>query len=1112
MPTPPYRVKALYEYRSDHADDLSFDAGQHITVDSVEDEEWLRGSYEADGERRQGMFPRNFVQEVRQAPQPPVVRPQSNDDTQRATQAAPEQHESPTRVQAAPAAMQSTRPEESVLAERRSDEPAAKAAIDEPATEPAQTTQSRAELPHLDTAVEKPAQQTAKTPVTPAAESAAPAQRSVKSSSFKDRIAAFNNPAAAPVAPKPMPKPSLAKKPFVAPPPSKESYVAPAPAPRATQPASISRAPTMEPDAAAEPVRASIKDDEDADLAPKMSLKDRIAALQNERAQQAAKRAAAESGPAEQVTSTTAADTAEDDDFEAKDSSTTTDAPRPLARTESHRSQRSLHAQRTGSSVQSPPQLPTAVPMARSSLDDEEPLETAEEESENATTSEPTAEAAPEETDEDPEEARRRQIRERMAKMSGMGMGMHMALGMPGMGPRPTKPKTAQRQSPYVEDVAAPAAQREEEVEEERELPRAVPMPGLPTMPLPETARPQTQDSDVVPQADETVATETQAQGTAATPVLARSPTMPPHARQASIKSIRSIQPGTYDADHANAPLASPPIVPTSPRMATIPQSSYFAPPAEEEPLDPAPTPVVGSPPQVPLPGQTASPPRLARRSTDLSRAAAPPVPISPPQLPRQSIEQTLRSSPGDASSEDESHEPAIGQSSSAARAIPPMRAAAPPVPSQTRPAAPLPPTSGRPPIPSQHFAGTSEDDSDSPAPPSRVHPAALKVLRQESQPQSMASESEGEGYAADDDTDAASVLDTKRQSAFEPSSPVERRSLPPMPRIAPPPPRSVPMPPSNLQTQSLGIGLDQSDDTARDTHEDTTPGADDYTSEVEPRRSLARRSTDRGKRSTDVGRSENYAARDVDLSGSTDWFNGTNTPPPGLANRSDLLWEMDENTKTQRGKTVVTKEIYVLYHDLSQSVISGTLGAGEQRPVFKQEHQAPPPLPSRDDLERAHARFGSRLLSAAKSKENTSVGSGDAAALIAECTRSLDGALGPIGTRSFGVAIYTNIGNASVNSIDEILPGDVLHFRNAKLQGHKGAMKSKYAVEVGKPDHCGVVVEWDGTKKKVKVLEQVPHGKGAKVTANSYKLNDLKSGEIKVFRVIGRDYVGWQS
>lgn len=60
---PPCDVKALYEYRSEHEDDLNFDAEQVIHVHAVEDEEWLNGSYEdSTGKKHVGMFPKSFVE------------------------------------------------------------------------------------------------------------------------------------------------------------------------------------------------------------------------------------------------------------------------------------------------------------------------------------------------------------------------------------------------------------------------------------------------------------------------------------------------------------------------------------------------------------------------------------------------------------------------------------------------------------------------------------------------------------------------------------------------------------------------------------------------------------------------------------------------------------------------------------------------------------------------------------------------------------------------------------------------------------------------------------------------------------------------------------------
>lgn len=64
--------------------------------------------------------------------------------------------------------------------------------------------------------------------------------------------------------------------------------------------------------------------------------------------------------------------------------------------------------------------------------------------------------------------------------------------------------------------------------------------------------------------------------------------------------------------------------------------------------------------------------------------------------------------------------------------------------------------------------------------------------------------------------------------------------------------------------------------------------------------------------------------------------------------------------------------------------------------------------------------------------------------------------------------------------------------------------------MEVGKPEHVAVVVDWDGTKKKIRAYEQGREKK--KVTVEGYKMADLRSGECKVWRVVGREWVGWDA
>lgn len=253
------------------------------------------------------------------------------------------------------------------------------------------------------------------------------------------------------------------------------------------------------------------------------------------------------------------------------------------------------------------------------------------------------------------------------------------------------------------------------------------------------------------------------------------------------------------------------------------------------------------------------------------------------------------------------------------------------------------------------------------------------------------------------------------------------------------------------------------------------------------------------------------YIASDIDLGTSSQWWAYQNTPPPIFQNRPDILFEIEETTNQKRGgKTTISKDVYVLYPDYSQTVITARFDPRDVGDVIlEQRHEPPPARLRQDQLEAAHARFGQRILDSANSKHNTVVGDGSPAALVLELIRPLPSALLPVGTRAYGALIYANIANASVQQFDEIRPGDIITFRNAKFQGKHGPVHTKYSVDVGKPDHVGVVVDWDGTKKKVRAWEQGRENK--KVKMESFKVGDLKSGEVRVWRVMGRSWVGWE-
>ena len=293
---------------------------------------------------------------------------------------------------------------------------------------------------------------------------------------------------------------------------------------------------------------------------------------------------------------------------------------------------------------------------------------------------------------------------------------------------------------------------------------------------------------------------------------------------------------------------------------------------------------------------------------------------------------------------------------------------------------------------------------------------------------------------------------------------------------------------------------------------------APQQSSDINRTKSQARRSMEQSRPTGEHG----FIASDIDVAQSSYWWAQENVPPPSLQNRQDILYEVETSTSTKRGgKATVSRDVYVLYMDYSQSTITAIFDAVEAHNVtFEQRHERPPPAPRQDQLEGASSQFGARIAEAAHSRQNNTVGDGSPNAFVLDLIKPLaaTGVLAPVGTRAYGALVYANLANASTQQSDEIRPGDVVTFRNAKFAGHKGTMHAKYATEAGRPghDHVGVVLDWDGTKKKIRVWEQgreeAKGGKkgGGKVHEESYKVGDLKSGEVRVYRVMGRSWVGW--
>lgn len=277
-------------------------------------------------------------------------------------------------------------------------------------------------------------------------------------------------------------------------------------------------------------------------------------------------------------------------------------------------------------------------------------------------------------------------------------------------------------------------------------------------------------------------------------------------------------------------------------------------------------------------------------------------------------------------------------------------------------------------------------------------------------------------------------------------------------------------------------------------------------------------------KRSMDQPRgNDGYIATDVDMGETTQWWTQRDLPPPIFQNRTDVLVEVEESQSSKRGgKTTISKDVYVIFMDYSQTVITARFDARDPTDVvFEQRHEPPPQRLRQDQLENFWQLYGARMADAAAAKKDSVVGDGSPRALVLELLAPFRDALLPVGTRAYGAPVYANIANASVQQFDEIRAGDIITLRNARFQGKHGTMHQKYAMDVGMiaptgrsgtmtQEHVAVVADWDGTKKKIRAWEQ--GREKTKVRMESFRLGDLKSGEVRVWRVVGRQWVGWET
>ena len=509
-----FKVKSIYAYASNHDDDLPFPIGQIITVTEEEDADWYCGEYTDDaGVKHEGLFPQNFVEKYEPTAPPRPQRTRTKRETEPAAEPQVASPVSPLHPQPAPVLVAEPDLDDEPEEPKAAHPPhSARSSVLAPApahSVPASAVAPEAPVPKLaepvSAAALPPQIQKPAAPVQPKPKPSGPPPVTDKpsSSSFRDRIAAFNKPAAPPVAPF---KPSglgaggggFIKKPFVAPPPSKNAYVPP---PRDVPVAKIYR--RDEDPEIKEREAETLESAEKAGLVPSkpgetaeagdeeqkpMSLKERLALLQKQQMEQAARHAEPvfkkekPKRPPKKRTDTSTSDGAEPtapplerrDTEDTVGSSTLDEAPPPrIPHPGRRKSSKEVEARDgneadlsgAGDTTEGPEDVTekedsdeTSRHVATAAKQDDENLDEEEDQADEV------QEQEEEEEEEMDEEAQRRErLRIRMQNISGAGgFGMHNPFApppmMPGMVPSAAKKKkgTVERRSEDSAEAAPP--------------------------------------------------------------------------------------------------------------------------------------------------------------------------------------------------------------------------------------------------------------------------------------------------------------------------------------------------------------------------------------------------------------------------------------------------------------------------------------------------------------------------------------------------------------------------------------------------------------------------------------------------------------------------------
>ncbi|KAK2463370.1 hypothetical protein APHAL10511_004596 [Amanita phalloides] len=233
---------------------------------------------------------------------------------------------------------------------------------------------------------------------------------------------------------------------------------------------------------------------------------------------------------------------------------------------------------------------------------------------------------------------------------------------------------------------------------------------------------------------------------------------------------------------------------------------------------------------------------------------------------------------------------------------------------------------------------------------------------------------------------------------------------------------------------------------------------------------------------------------------------------PPPLQLMSDSIssqWELTSAPSGSVGLGTMTT-------DLSSSWTEAGDLTGSRITLVPPAHAAPPAEPSTpstaerrlssDELMAIWGRVGVQVCEAAtgllERSKKAVVGDGTYAGYVHAVLDGVPNAARH-GYHEWGYLVYAQTGTAVHKRVSDIMPGDVVELVDARFKGHKGLQTYSQHVGAAGEALVGVVSEMESKKSKVRVMQANRQVGQPMVESASYRLEDLKSGMVNVYRVL---------